>query len=256
MANYLCPKCKKQITGIPDKCPHCGYPIKQALLNAQKKAQAGQTAQAAPKKKVKQGQSTLGILALIFSIIPCTLIVGLILSIIDLCRSNGKKKTCSIIGLVISVLWILIIIVAVVAGGGSSGSNGGSTSSKGSSKNNTTEYKQIYSDENVIIKYGGYSGTEDDYDFDFEIENLSDSNLTIQVRDVVINGYTASTGLGLSCSIDVVAGTKAKDDMSVDRYFDETLPTMSELNSVKLKFNIFDTDNWNFDYETNVITLK
>lgn len=56
--------------------------------------------------------STLGILALIFSILGCTSLVGLILAIIDLSKKDGRKKTLSIIALVISGVWLLIGIVA------------------------------------------------------------------------------------------------------------------------------------------------
>lgn len=52
--------------------------------------------------------STLGILSLIFSVIGCTFFVGIILAIIDLCKKDGKKKTLSIIGLVIGCAWFVI----------------------------------------------------------------------------------------------------------------------------------------------------
>lgn len=49
MATITCPKCKKQLNNIPEKCPNCGYPIMQAVLNAQKAA----ATQTTTKKKEK-----------------------------------------------------------------------------------------------------------------------------------------------------------------------------------------------------------
>lgn len=63
----------------------------------------------------KQKNSILGILALIFSVLGCTFLVGIILAILDLCKKDGQKKTLSIIALVICGLWF----VAALALGGS-----------------------------------------------------------------------------------------------------------------------------------------
>lgn len=63
----------------------------------------------------KQKNSILGILALIFSVLGCTFLVGIILAIIDLCKKDGQKKTLSIIALVICGFWI----VSALALGGS-----------------------------------------------------------------------------------------------------------------------------------------
>jgi hypothetical protein len=65
----------------------------------------------------KPKNSTLGILALIFSVLGCTFLVGIILAIIDLCKKDGQKKTLSIIALVICGFWI---ISALALGGSDS----------------------------------------------------------------------------------------------------------------------------------------
>lgn len=58
----------------------------------------------------KQKNSILGILALVFSVLGCTFLVGIILAIIDLCMKDGKKKTLSIIALVICGLWFVLAL--------------------------------------------------------------------------------------------------------------------------------------------------
>ena len=58
--------------------------------------------------------STLSILALIFSILGCTFLIGLILAIIDLSKGDGRKKTLSIIALVISGIWLIVGIIGAI----------------------------------------------------------------------------------------------------------------------------------------------
>lgn len=98
MAMINCPECGKEISDQAVSCPNCGAPIR--IVQPVPQFVAPQ-----PKKK----SSTLGVLALIFSIIGCTFFVGIILAIIDLCRKDGCKKTLSIIALVICGVWILAI---------------------------------------------------------------------------------------------------------------------------------------------------
>lgn len=63
---------------------------------------------------MKSKNSTLGILALIFSILGCTFLLGMILAIIDLCKKDDRKKGCSIAALIIICIYFFIgIIVAV-----------------------------------------------------------------------------------------------------------------------------------------------
>ena len=88
-----CIKCKTTYEGA--FCPNCGTPANQTPLP---------TYPAPPKK---QGNSALGILALIFSILGCTFFVAIIMAIIDLCKKDGHKKSLSIAALVISGIWLL-----------------------------------------------------------------------------------------------------------------------------------------------------
>ena len=106
MAMIYCKECGKEILDKVDKCPNCGCPIPQEQNSYGPIVQV----QEAPKK------SSLGIMALIFSAIGCTFFVGIILAIIDLCKKDGKKKTLSIIALIISCLWIIIGIAASGSG--------------------------------------------------------------------------------------------------------------------------------------------
>ncbi len=91
MAMIYCKECGKEISDKAEKCPHCGCPV-------QPKSQ-----------KSSNGKvSGLSVTALVFSILGCTFVIGIILAIIDLCKKDGRKKTLSIVALVISGLWLVI----------------------------------------------------------------------------------------------------------------------------------------------------
>lgn len=122
-----CPECGKEISDKAASCPGCGYPIRNMNnftetipvsnqfgsynsipdINEENNSNNKLIIESTQKRN-----SVLGILSLVFSIIGCTFIVGIILAIIDLRKTDGKKKTCSIIALVISCLWIVIGIIS------------------------------------------------------------------------------------------------------------------------------------------------
>lgn len=109
----------------------------------------------------------------------------------------------------------------------------------------------LYQDENLIITYDGIEGTEDDYDVMFIIENISDRTLTVQVREVSINGFMVDP----TCSIEIAPGKKAKDGMNIWGDDAEITP-MSETENVETKFHIFDANDWEYSYDTeNVIIM-
>ena len=60
---------------------------------------------------LKQGNSSLGIAALILTLLGCTSFIGIILAIVDLCNKDGRKKTLSIISLGICAFWFIVIMV-------------------------------------------------------------------------------------------------------------------------------------------------
>ena len=96
METKICKKCGQQMSFNASYCPNCGchsdIGVKTAVQTPQKNKNSG-----------------LSIAALILSILGCTFFIGMILAIIDLVKNNGRKKTVSIIALVVCSFWILII---------------------------------------------------------------------------------------------------------------------------------------------------
>lgn len=107
MALIKCPECGKEISDKATTCPNCGYPVP---INQQKHPMLIPVQPI--QQEVKPKNSTLGILALIFSILGCTFIIGIVLAIIDILKKDNTKKTCSIIALVISCIWLLVVIAS------------------------------------------------------------------------------------------------------------------------------------------------
>lgn len=102
MSLIECPECGKQISDKAKSCPNCGCPI-----------MVGNTSmQTTTIKNADQKVSGLSVVALIFSIIGCTFIIGIVLAIIDLCKKDGRKKVCSKIALIICGFWLIIFFIA------------------------------------------------------------------------------------------------------------------------------------------------
>lgn len=83
------------------------------------------------------------------------------------------------------------------------------------------------------------------------IENNSNQNVTVQVRDVSVNGFMVTSTM----SEDVVAGKKA---MSAVQFYSSDLAdnSITDINEVELYFHIFDEKSWNTIFDSNVINIK
>lgn len=114
----------------------------------------------------------------------------------------------------------------------------------------TYERKLLYEDDEIIITFTGISGEENNYDVDFLIENTSDRDLVVQVRDTSINGFMVDP----ACSIEVAAGKKTKDSMKIWGDDAESTP-LSEISNIETKFWIFSWDNMTEGNETDVISI-
>ena len=111
-----CPECGREISDKADNCPNCGYPISKAKMQLPVNQIPRPQVNAMNAIPQKPKMSGLGIAALILCVLGCTFWIGIILAVVDLCKKDGKKKTCSIVAVVISLFWIF----AVFASSGSS----------------------------------------------------------------------------------------------------------------------------------------
>lgn len=228
-----CPECGKEISDLAVNCPNCGFPISSTNTptppsnnypNPNIHQNFSQPIAVKPYES-KPKQSTLGIFALILSILGCTFVIGAILAIIDLCKKGENKKTCSIIALVICGFWLIVGIIA--AGGSSSEESPQATVNTESNQVSTAELettidkdddaeptaestsepeakdkyyvgdswqnkyiKVIYSDCYEFTDYNQYNAPADGYKIicaEFEFENIGNSDSTVMYTD--FHGY-------------------------------------------------------------------
>ena len=81
-------------------------------------------------------------------------------------------------------------------------------------------------------------------------ENNTGSNITIQARDVSINGFMVDPAF----SCDIVAGKKAYDTIT---FFESDLEenSITDITELEIKFYIFSSDSWEDIHETDAITV-
>lgn len=129
MALIKCPDCGKEFSDQAPACPNCGRPnqttegahFSQPQPNMDRppippNLNGRPNVTVSPSQPFKKN-SGLSIAALIFSILGCTFIIGVILAIIDLCKKDTTQKhTLSKVALGISAFWL---IISIVAGSGS-----------------------------------------------------------------------------------------------------------------------------------------
>lgn len=122
-------------------------------------------------------------------------------------------------------------------------------------KNAGTEIgKVLYSGNGVKITYKGIADSGSflgGKSVNLLVENTSNKDLTVQVRDFSVNGFMVSP----ICSIDVAAGKKAVDDIMIsERELEDN--SITEIEEIEFTFHVYDSDDWMDDFDTKTITIK
>lgn len=148
MALIQCPECGKEVSENAENCIHCGYPLSKLYTNQINVSETQNTYannqenaqyKAATYTPEKPKKSILGILALVFSLIGCTFIIGLILAIIDLCKKDGRDKGYAFGAIIVCVIWISLFAISNIVG------------SK-SETEETTQVESLQDETNDIVK--------------------------------------------------------------------------------------------------------
>lgn len=81
-------------------------------------------------------------------------------------------------------------------------------------------------------------------------ENNTDKNVTVQVRDVSINGFMVDP----SFSCDISAGKKAFDSIS---FMDSDLEDngIADITDVELYFHVFEADGWDTLFDSDIVKI-
>lgn len=85
----------------------------------------------------------------------------------------------------------------------------------------------------------------------FLIENNSDKNITVQARNVSVNGFMVDS----SMSADVAPGKKSNDSLTISSSSMEEC-RIEKIADVEFSFHIFDAESWDGIVDTDIISLK
>ena len=112
----------------------------------------------------------------------------------------------------------------------------------------------LFNQDGIKITCKGYI-TGGTWDFGpslkFLVENTTDKNITVQVRDCSVNGFMIDP----ICSANVAAGKKSNNSMTwFTSVFEEN--DILEVETIEFYFYIFDSDEWGTIVESDVITLN
>ncbi|MDR0951952.1 MAG: hypothetical protein LBM18_03425 [Oscillospiraceae bacterium] len=112
--------------------------------------------------------------------------------------------------------------------------------------------------EQILVEQDGIritlTGAEDTWlglEWKLLVENNSDKSVTVQTRDVTVNGLMVDT----MCSIDVAAGKKANDAVTFMSSDFEAL-NISVMKDVTIKFHVFDSDTWDTIFDSESISVS
>lgn len=111
----------------------------------------------------------------------------------------------------------------------------------------------VYEDDNIIVEFTGLSDENGlgGYNIDFQIENLSDTSLTIQNRETSINGFMVKLA---ALSVDISPGKIANTSIMIFGDDAEEMP-MDKIEEIETKLAIVDMEDFSTYYETEVFTI-
>ena len=120
--------------------------------------------------------------------------------------------------------------------------------------NTSTSTGTVIMDEHgVKVTFLGFeeeTGYIEGYKINLRIENTSDTDYTVQVRDLSVNGIMADSIF----SCDVAAGKTANDYIHV--YNMEESGINAPITTAEFKLHVFDWDDWNNYFDTDAITVS
>lgn len=121
--------------------------------------------------------------------------------------------------------------------------------------NDSFSSQVIYDNNGIKITYKGLSKStilsRSTVEFNLLIENNTNKDYTVQVRNFSINGYMVESIFSPS----VAAGKKINDAITVH---DETLTDngITDCEDIEFKFHFFNSDDWSDDFDSDIISIK
>lgn len=113
--------------------------------------------------------------------------------------------------------------------------------------------KIVYSGNDIEVSYKGQSSREysSGKELNFVIKNMSERDITVQVRKFHANGETVDTIF----YCDIPAGKTVADDITITG---KSLAAneITSIEEVDFEFHVFDDNDWNFNFDSGLIRFK
>ena len=109
----------------------------------------------------------------------------------------------------------------------------------------------LYNSNGIKITYKGTSESTFGKDINLLIENSTNKDYTVQVRDFSVNGYMIDPIF----SCDVTAGKKANDEITITSSYlkDNSILDVKEFEA---NFYVFESDTWSNSFDSGKISFK
>lgn len=156
-----------------------------------------------------------------------------------------------------ALLALTLSLSACAGSGGQTTKKAGESGSVEKTGSSTASTDPAKIEEQVLIDESGVKITATGLDEGFMgtnikllIENNSDKNLTVQARDVSVNGYMVDS----SISTDIAAGKKVNSEITImNSSLDEC--EIENIADAELSFHIFNADSWDTYLDTEPIQI-
>lgn len=219
----------------------------------------------------KPKTSGLSVTAFVFSLLGCLGIVGLILGIIDLTKTDGRKKGLSIAAVIIGSIMLILSLIIGVSGSsdkkelksvssdtaGSSAlmvdSSSVSVSNAGNTSSNITINEQVLVDQNGV-KITAVEFVADSIWGDgikMLLENNTDRELMYSCDALIVNDYMISDLFVES----VTPGNSAYETLYLSNS-ELKQAGIDNVGKIEIYFRIYDNNTWEDVFKTDCITLQ
>lgn len=178
----------------------------------------------------------------------------------SVCPSCRKKQDHPLLTVLLIAAVSIFIVIPFLNGfrdGIKKGLNNTSTSSvdrqadKHDSEATEQESRLLFNQKDIKISYTGIEETSSRIKIKLFIENNSDTNYCVQVRDFSVNNYMIDPLF----SSEIAPKKMINDTITISKSkLDEN--NISELENVEFKFHIFDWDHWSDGFDSDIINLS
>lgn len=253
-----CPECGKTVSDRINKCPNCGstllkksdrysqfYKSSNPKPEQQPEPQYFDERKRKPQYQKSSKNTALSISAMLISL------MGLLTSFIAIAIASGNPKE-------VYVEKEVPVYQDVEAESKPELHQKDFDAAHVPSKNEITsettiERQVVFSQGNIVITATGIDSNSSFIgpEIKFLIENNTENNLTVQARNVSVNGYMVDTTM----SAEVSSGKKTNDSLTIDNSSLEECG-IEDIAYIDFSFHIFNDDSWDDSIDTEMIHLE